>query len=254
MKLEVCANSFESARAAQQAGAHRIELCQELAIGGITPSHGLIAKVVEELDVPVFVLIRPRSGDFTYSESEFEVMLRNIAFVKEIGAHGIVSGVLENDNTIDLKRTAKLITAAKGVPFTFHRAFDWTSNASVALETLIALGVDRVLTSGQAPSAIEGFEVLKSLHKQAQGRIGILPGGGVSIENISRFNSEGFQEVHGSFSSFRESIDHPIKMYDTADLDANKLRHSDIHKIEEVLKELDRGNSSEGTSEVRDIR
>ena len=203
MKIEVCANSFESALAAQNGGAHRIELCEQLDVGGVTPSHSLIEKAMQDLSITSFVLIRPRAGDFIYSNSEFKTMLCDIAFAKSIGVQGIVSGVLLSDHTIDIKRTSQLVKASEGMSFTFHRAFDQVLDPVKGLEELIELGVDRVLTSGQKPDVVEGFDVLKSLREQAKERIVVLPGGGVSITNVEKFIEAGFKEVHGSF---RESV------------------------------------------------
>ncbi len=149
MKLEICTNSYQSAKNAQDAGAHRIELCQELAVGGITPSYGLLKEVIGNLKIPVFVLIRPRGGNFVYSNAEFDIMKIDIQLCKDLGCHGIVSGVLNSDKTIDLKRTKELIELSQPLPFTFHRAFDVIVNSKEALEQLIDLGVERVLTSGQ---------------------------------------------------------------------------------------------------------
>ncbi|RMB62952.1 copper homeostasis protein CutC [Dokdonia sinensis] len=238
MKLEICANSFESAQAAQVAGAHRIELCQELALGGITPSHGLIEKVVEELEIPVFVLIRPRSGDFTYSYSEFDIMLRDIAFAKAVGCRGIVSGMLNSDFTIDVERTQKLVTASSGMDFTFHRAFDWTLDYNVAIQTLKGMGINRILTSGQETNVDAGFEKLVEMKNIAGSDFSVMPGGGVNSENIVRFKEASFTEVHASASSFRQSLKHHIPMHNTADLDKDKLRFSDVEKIRGLLKFL----------------
>lgn len=238
MELEICANSFESALAAQKGGAQRIELCQELALGGITPSHGLVEKVIQELEIPVFMLTRPRSGDFMYSESEFDVMLRDIAFAKAAGVQGIVSGVLNADFTIDEERTKQLIDESGALPFIFHRAFDWTPDPEKALETLIELEVYRVLTSGQQANAVTGFDMLKKLLKKAAGRIGILPGGGISTENIHLFKKAGFTEVHASASSLRKGFEHQVPMHNSADVDRHQLRYSDVAKIESILAKI----------------
>ncbi len=128
MLLEICANSYQSAINAEKAGANRIELCAELAVGGITPSYGLLKKVMNDLTIPVHVLVRPRSGDFTYSDAEFQILKEDILICKELGVLGIVSGVLNLDNTIDLERTKELVETAKPMNFTFHRAFDWVLN------------------------------------------------------------------------------------------------------------------------------
>ena len=200
MLLEICANSHQSAINAQEAGAHRIELCSELSIGGITPSYGLIEQVVESLSIPVFVLIRPRSGNFYYSEEEFEVIKQDIQICKTLGVQGIVSGVLNKNNTIDLKRTEELIELSKPLPFTFHRAVECVPNPEEALEQLIDLGADRILTSGQQPKAIEGISLLKKLNKQANDRITILVGSGIDAENAISFKEVGFKEIHASAS------------------------------------------------------
>ncbi len=163
MILEICANSFESAKAAALAGANRIELCTELSVGGLTPSFGLIEKVKQELDIPAHVLIRPRSGNFTYSENEMDVMLRDIAVCIELGCSGIVTGALTGEQEIDTALTERLKLAATDLEFTFHRAFDWCSKPLVAFEQLKQLGVQRLLSSGQQSSAYEGIELLWQL-------------------------------------------------------------------------------------------
>ncbi len=200
MLLEICANSYQSAKNAQDAGAQRIELCCELSIGGITPSYGLIKQVVTELDIETYVLIRPRSGNFCYSEAEFECIKKDIQICKDLECHGIVSGILNRDNTIDIERTQELIDLSKPLPFTFHRAFDVVPNSKDGLEQLIDLGADRVLTSGQKPKAIDGFETLKKLKLQSNNRITILVGSGITSENAKLFKDAGFKEIHASAS------------------------------------------------------
>jgi copper homeostasis protein len=200
MILEICANSFQSAKNAQEAGAHRIELCSELSVGGITPSYGLINKVVEELHIETFVLIRPRNGNFTYSKEEFEIIKQDIQICKNLGCAGIVSGVLNEDNTLDEGRTKELIELSKPLTFTFHRAFDCVPNPIKTLEQLINLGVDRILTSGQEPSAEKGLELLLKLKTIATDKITILPGGGITPKNALLFKEAGFTEIHASAS------------------------------------------------------
>ena len=200
MILEICANSFQSAKNAQEAGAHRIELCSELSVGGITPSYGLIKKVIEELHIETFVLIRPRSGNFTYSKEEFEIIKQDIQICKNLGCAGIVSGVLKEDNTLDEERTKILIELSKPLTFTFHRALDFVPNPIKTLEQLINLGVDRILTSGQEPSAEKGLEFLKKLKEKARDKITILPGGGITPKNALLFKEAGFTEIHASAS------------------------------------------------------
>lgn len=201
MLLEICTNSYQSAKNAQDAGAHRIELCQELSVGGITPSYGLIKQVVNNLEIPVFVLIRPRAGNFVYSTDEFEIMKGDIQLCKDLGCHGIVSGVLNTDKTIDLKRTKELIDLSKPLEFTFHRAFDEVVNPKEALKQIIDLGAQRLLTSGQEPTAEKGLELLKELKQASNSRLIILAGSGIHSENASKFKAAGFEEIHASASS-----------------------------------------------------
>lgn len=198
MKLEICASNYQSAVTAQEAGADRIELCSELAVGGITPSYGLIKQVLDELKIPVFVLVRPRSGNFTYSGADFEIMKRDIEVCKDLGCQGIVSGVLNLDNTIDIERTKELIAISRPMEFTFHRAFDWTPNPYDALNLLIDLKADRILTSGQASSAEDGILILQQLKDLAEDHLKILPGSGINPNNILIFKGAGFKEVHCS--------------------------------------------------------
>lgn len=200
MLLEICANSFKSAKNAQKAGAHRIELCQELAAGGLTPSYGLLKKVIAELTIPIFVLIRPRSGDFVYTEPEFDIMKQDISLCKKLGAQGIVSGVLNKNKSIDVVRTKELVELSRPLPFTFHRAFDELDNPIQGLNQLIQLGVDRVLTSGRESSAVDGLPLLTKLNETARGRLTILPGGGINAENAVDFKVKGFTEIHASAS------------------------------------------------------
>ena len=200
MTLEICANSYQSAVNAQESGADRIELCSELSLGGITPSFGLIDKVMSALKIPVFVLIRPRSGNFNYSEDEFEIMKKDIESCKKTGCHGIVSGVLNSDNSLDLERTKELIELSKPLSFTFHRAFDCVPNPTQALEQLIKLGTDRILTSGQENTAEKGLKLLRKLNEISRNRIIILPGSGINADNVNQFREAGFNEIHSSAS------------------------------------------------------
>ncbi|MDT7833044.1 copper homeostasis protein CutC [Flavobacteriaceae bacterium S356] len=234
MLVEICTNSYQSAVIAQKAGAHRIELCAELAVGGVTPSYGLIKKVVETLSIPVFVLIRPRSGDFTYSNEEFRIMKENITLCKELGCAGIVSGVLHVDNTIDLERTKKLVEHSKPMQFTFHRAFDWVKNPLESAKQLEKAGVHRVLTSGQETSAEKGLSLLKEL--QSSTSLTILPGGGINIQNATLFRESGFAEIHLSASKQVQTITTPkISMNSPKLLSDTSLTHSDAENIEKIL-------------------
>lgn len=204
--LEACVDSVESALAAQAGGADRVELCEDLLEGGTTPSAGMIEVCQERLRIPMHVLVRPRGGDFVYSEVEIEVMQRDIALARRLGAKGVVFGALHPDGTIDVERTRALMGAARPMSITFHRAFDFTADADAALDTLIRLGVERVLTSGQAPTAAEGTQTLARLMTRAEGRIGILAGGGLNEENITSVaESSGVREVHVRATALLES-------------------------------------------------
>jgi len=200
MILEICANSYQSAMNAEKAGAHRIELCSELSVGGVTPSYGLLKKVMHSISIPVLVLIRPRSGDFSYSNAEFEIMKENILQCKALGCAGIVSGVLHANNTIDIKRTRELIELSKPMSFTYHRAFDEVSKPKESLLKLIEIGVDRLLSSGLQEKASDGIELLIELRKTAQNKLTILPGSGINLENCMLFKNAGFTEIHTSAS------------------------------------------------------
>ncbi len=196
MIVEICANSFESAMAAQNGGADRIELCTQLAVGGLTPSHHLIKKVMSELSIPVHVLIRPRKGNFCYSKEELNIMKNDIEFCKNIACSGVVSGVLQSDLTIDLIATKQLIEAANGIDFTFHRAFDCVKDPLVSLENLIDLKIKRVLSSGLKSSAREGISLLSEMNKIANKQIEIMPGSGINLDNVLQFKNKGFTSIH----------------------------------------------------------
>ena len=197
MIIEVCAESYEYALKAEKAGADRIELCKDLYLDGLTPDYESAKKTIDSLNIPVFILIRPRKGDFIYSNEEFELMKNNIAKFKEMGCKGIVSGVLNSDNSIDLNRTKELIELSRPLEFTFHRAFDVVSYPFKEIENLIKLGAERVLTSGQKDKAIKGLELLEDLQKKVNNDIIIMPGSGINVLNIDSFKN--FSEIHGSF-------------------------------------------------------
>ena len=197
MIIEVCAESYEHALKAEKAGADRIELCKDLHLDGLTPDYESAKKTIDSLNIPVFILIRPREGDFIYSNEEFELMKRDIIKFKEMGCKGIVSGVLNDDNSIDIERTKELVELSRPLEFTFHRAFDLVSDPFEEIENLIEIGVTRILTSGQKHKAIEGLELLEEFKNISKNRILIMPGSGISNMNFMKFNS--FNEIHGSF-------------------------------------------------------
>jgi copper homeostasis protein len=198
--VEAAVENLEAALAAERAGADRLELCVNLDDGGTTPSTGLAAAVIDATKLPVFVLIRPRTGDFVYSDEEIDLMIREVETAGIIGVAGIVTGALRSDHTVDVVQTRALIEAAAGLPVTFHRAFDSTIDTPDALEQLIDLGVTRVLTSGGAPTALEGADVIAALVNQARDRISIVAGGGIREHNVSDVISRtGVREVHTRF-------------------------------------------------------
>jgi len=235
MKLEICANSYQSAINAEKAGANRIELCAELAVGGITPSYGLLKKIMNDLIIPVHVLIRPRSGDFTYSDDEFQILKEDILICKELGVLGIVSGVLHIDNSIDIERTKELVEIAKPMNFTFHRAFDWVLNPIDEIKNLEKIGVVRILTSGQETSAEKGLNNLIEFQK-ATSKITIMPGGGINKNNIKLFQENEFKEVHLSATSQTKTIEKPsISMNSNKHFDETQIATSDIEHIKTCL-------------------
>lgn len=206
VQIEVCAASIESAMAAEKGGANRIELCSALSEGGITPSAGMIKYACENLSIPVFVLIRPRTGDFLYSNAEFATMKEDILAAKTFGADGIVIGILNANGSIDYPRMKMLMELAKPMEVTFHRAFDMTKDPFIALEEIIKLGCQRILTSGQAATAIQGAKLLGQLLIKAGNRIKIMPGSGIKPENLAHIAKiSGAREFHFSASGKYQS-------------------------------------------------
>ena len=196
MTLEACTNSVQSAINAQKGGANRVELCDNLSQGGTTPSFATIALTRQYLDIDLYVLIRPREGDFLYSDLEFEIIKKDIEQCKALGVDGVVIGLLTASGEIDMKRTQTLIELAKPMDITFHRAFDMVKNPNRALEQLIDLKIPRILTSGLAQNAPLGFEQIKALHQQAKGGIQLMVGGGIRPNNVQQFINIGIQEFH----------------------------------------------------------
>ena len=202
MILEVCTATLESVLAAKAGGAQRIELCAALSEEGLTPSYGLI-KAARRLGPPrLHVLIRPRGGDFVYSEAETQCMIDDIGMARQLGADGVVIGALTPEGDIDLQLCQRLVQAAEGMQVTFHRAFDACRTPQQALEQIIALGCHRLLTSGQSKSALDGVEMLRALVRQSRGRIVIMPGAGVSEANAQQIlAATGATEIHGTIRS-----------------------------------------------------
>jgi copper homeostasis protein len=200
--FEACVDSVESAVAAQEGGADRVELCADLLEGGCTPSAGTVKLTRKRLTIGMHVIVRPRGGDFCYSEAEFQAMGIDVDLAREAGAEGVVIGILREDGTVDAERTGELVRRARPMAVTFHRAFDMPREPFEALEALVALGIERVLTSGQEATAFEGADLIAELVSRAAGRIIVMPGGGITERNAARIVARtGVREVHAaSFS------------------------------------------------------
>lgn len=204
--VEVCAYSLESCLTAQRAGAGRVELCGGMAEGGTTPSAGLIRLVRQHLTIPLFVMVRPRGGDFLYTDTELAVMRTDIELARSMGADGIVLGLLLADGTVDESLTRQMVELARPLPVTFHRAFDMTSDPASALEAIVRSGAVRILTSGQQPTAEAGIPLLRQLVRQAAERIEIMAGAGVSAQNAGRLLEAGVDALHLSGSVRQDSL------------------------------------------------
>ena len=204
--MEIATSDFETTRCAVEGGADRIELCANLNEGGTTPSYGTIYQCRENFDVLLYPIIRPRGGDFLYTDDEYEIMLHDVKLCKQSGCDGIVIGLLNEDGTIDIKRTAALVDIAYPMGVTFHRAFDRCRNAFEALEQLVQIGCERILTAGQQPTVNEGMELIAELNEIGDHRIIIMPGSGVRKENIKLLAEKtGCKEFHSSLRSKAKS-------------------------------------------------
>ncbi|XP_067858108.1 copper homeostasis protein cutC homolog isoform X1 [Heptranchias perlo] len=205
--MEVCVDSVESAVNAERGGASRIELCSSLMEGGTTPSIGLLQVIKRYVNIPVFAMIRPRGGDFFYSDSEIEVMKADIKLAKANGVDGTVFGALTEDGRVNAEVCMELIAESRPLPVTFHRAFDMVHDPTVALECLISLGFERVLTSGCDSTALEGLPTIRHLVEQAKRRIIVVPGGGITERNVQRIlEGSAAREFHCSARSPRDSL------------------------------------------------
>ncbi|HET9424052.1 MAG TPA: copper homeostasis protein CutC [Gemmatimonadaceae bacterium] len=207
MLLEACLDSLELAARAEQGGAGRIELCDRLDVGGTTPTRGLIERVVGAVGIPVFPIIRPRGGDFFHSADEVESMKRDVEVAAKAGAAGIVLGILHPDRTIDAERTRSVMDVAPHLPATFHLAFDQAPDPGLALETLVHIGIARVLTRGGGRTALDGVEGLRRLVGQSAGRIHIMAGGGVREDNAEEIvRRSGVREIHSRGTAVAEMV------------------------------------------------
>ena len=210
--VEACVDSVASSLAAERGGARRLELCDSLFDGGTTPSAGMIAACKAAVSIPVFAMIRPRGGGFVYTDAERDVMRRDVVVARELGADGVVIGGLRRDGTVDLSLVKLLVDAADGLPVTFHRAFDLAPSLAESLASLADAGVQRILTSGGAPTAAEGAMVLADLVRQAGSRVVVMAGGGVREENVRDLVAvSGVREVHVRLTRLTRSGEMPSR-------------------------------------------
>ncbi len=235
-KLEICSFNLTSAIIAQQAGAHRVELCASPDEGGTTPSQGVIRAAREKLHIELYPIIRPRGGDFLFSEEEFAIMLKEVEFCKQAGCNGVVIGLLNADGTIDKKRSARLVEAAFPLGVTFHRAFDWAINPFEAMEEIISIGCERILTSGQRPTAIEGVTMINELVRQADDRIFIMPGSGIRSSNITELvQKTDAPEYH---TSARILVPGAMEFINTAMNEEQLVTMADKEEIKAIIENL----------------
>jgi len=236
MTLEICCYNLHSALIAQEAGAHRVELCADPGDGGTTPSYSLIKAARKKLNIALYPIIRTRGGDFLFSDEEFEVMLHDVIACKKIGCDGVVIGILQPDGTVDKSKCRELVEAAYPLGVTFHRAFDWAVNPFEALEDIIDIGCERILTSGQQPTAIQGASLIADLVKQSADRIIIMPGSGIRASNIADVAKDtGATEFH---SSARINIKTGMAYLNTAMQEEQVTVMADRHEIENMLKQI----------------
>ncbi|MEO7923804.1 MAG: copper homeostasis protein CutC [Chitinophagaceae bacterium] len=237
--IEIATSDFATTQSAVEGGADRIELCANLAEGGTTPSQGLLIKCREKFDIPLFPIIRPRGGDFLYGKDEFGIMANDINFCKSLGYDGVVLGLLNIDGTIDMIRTADLVELAYPMSVTFHRAFDRCRDPFVALEELIEIGCERILTSGQQPSVVDGVELVAGLNKAAADRIIIMPGSGVRADNIKMLAEKtGCIEFHSSLRGKEKSkmdFIHPAFKDSAESYMNNAVDTEEVRRLREAL-------------------
>ena len=237
--VEVCCFSIESCIAAELGGAKRIELCASIYEGGTTPSAGLIKLAKQKTSIEIHAMIRPRGGDFCYSEDEILVMQEDIRIAKVLGCDGIVLGILQKDGKVNVAQTKVMVDLAKPMPVTFHRAIDMTSDYEEALENIIQAGCHRILTSGQRNTAMEGIEAIKNLVKQAKGRIEIMAGSGVNAQNTCSLIHTGVDALHLTGKTSRDSEmvyrKEGIVMGGLSEVPEYEIVYSDVEKIRVVV-------------------
>jgi copper homeostasis protein len=234
--IEICAYTLADALSAQAAGADRIELCADASVGGITPSAGIIQTARELLHIPLFVMIRPRGGDFVYSETEFAAIKSDIDFCRKLKIDGIVLGLLDAEHHIDLARTAELVAAARPMEATFHRAFDLATDPPQALEDVITTGCTRILTSGHRPTAIEGATEIAKLITAASGRITIMPGSGIRSTKLADLaRTTGASEFHSS----ARAVASTAKVANTIEQTFGQLHPIDAEEVQRLREVAD---------------
>ena len=242
-KIEACIGTLQSGIEAEKGGANRVELCDNLAEGGTTPSAALIQMTKERLKIPAAVMIRPRHGDFLYSDLEFEIMKKDIEFCKTVGVEAVVFGLLTPDGQIDCQRTMRLVESAGNMQVCFHRAVDLSRDYFEAIEQIINCGCTRILTSGGANKAVEGFENIRKAQELYGNKIEIMVGSGINAENVSKFHSVGIRNFHlsgkvqiDSLMSYRKE---GVSMGAISAEEEYKITQTDYRKIEEVKKVLE---------------
>jgi copper homeostasis protein len=237
--IEIATNDYLTAAAAVSGGADRIELCNALSEGGLTPSYGLIKKCKQDFNVPVFPIIRPRSGDFLYTDAEFDIMLNDVLLCKQAGCEGVVIGFLKQDGNIDVKRLEKFVAAAYPMEVTFHRAFDRCVDPFRGLEDIIYAGCQRILTSGQQLVAPDGADLIRQLVDAADSRIIIMPGSGVRKENISELARQtGAVEFHSSLRSTVKSkmaFQHTSFIAGADDFEMAAIQEAEVKAFKDAL-------------------
>ncbi|MCH2023249.1 MAG: hypothetical protein MK207_12290 [Saprospiraceae bacterium] len=242
MKIEICLDTPLMALEAQKNGANRIELCSNISEGGTTPSAGCIAKTRELIHIDLFVMIRPRAGDFFYNEKEIEEMIYNIEISKSLGANGVVFGLLEKDGNVDIKNTKMLTEIASPMKVTFHRAFDRCKLPFKSMESLIDIGVDRILTSGQCAKAVEGIALISDLIKQANNRIIIMPGSGVNEKNIKLIATK-TNAIEFHFTAHKFIKPNPIYQHTNFNVSEYRQKVFDHKKLKYCIEALEKYNS-----------
>lgn len=243
IKIEVCAFSLESCLAAEEGGANRIELCSSMYEGGTTPSAGLIQVTKQRTGIEIHVMIRPRGGDFCYSNDEILIMQSDIRMAKALGCEGIVLGILQSNGQVNIEQMKELVALAKPMQVTFHRAIDMTPDYSKALEDIIETGCDRILTSGQKNTAMEGIENIRNLVKQANSRVEIMAGSGINADNAQMLIHTGVNALHLTGKSIRDSAmvyrKTEIAIGGFSDVPEYQIFYSDSKKIRAVVECLE---------------